>query len=258
MRPHGRASINPRRPEALGVCDLCGFLYNHRALTWDYDWRGSKMQNLRILVCEGCLDEPQQNGQRSFILPPDPVPIANARPEYYVPDTNPLSAIGANPDPSRWQYSMQIGTLTEAGGVPAAFDGNPSKPSFLSATITTAHSSFGNYVGINWTGNVAALNAPSSMLWPVRTHTLASFTLRAPVDSTFGSTGYVIQGANVNAGWGSWTTLASGSVAGTVGEVITDETLGGRYQFHRAAFYGGASPISVAQVSFSVTDGSSN
>lgn len=257
MITNGRASINSQRPEAFGVCDKCGFMFNHKELSWDYDWRGPRLQNLRTLVCRACQDVPQANGQKTFILPPDPPSIANARPEYYVPANNPLSAIGANPDPLRWRYSMQIGTMTEGGGVPSAFDGNPNKPSFMSAVISVANSSFNNYVGINWTGNVSALSAPSSLLWPVLTHTMASFTLRAPNDSTFGSTGYVIQGAHVNAGWNAWTTLASGDIAGDVGEVINDTTTGGRFQFHRAAFYGGGTPISVAQVQFNVSDGSS-
>jgi len=230
---------------------------NHYKLCWQYDWRGPKLQNLRILVCQDCLDAYQQNGQRTIILPADPIPIMNARPEYYVPDSNPLSALGADPSPLRWQFGSQIGTLINNAGVPAAFDSNTNKPSFLSATIATPKSSFGNYVGINWTGDVSAITAPSSLLPPVRTHTVATFTINGPNDTTIGSTGYVIQGSQVNAGWGSWVTIASGNFAGTVGEVVTGTCAGTRYQFHRAAFWGGSSSISVAQVSFNVSDGSS-
>lgn len=253
MRQHGRASIDPSNPRALGICDRCGAMYNHHQLKWLYDWRGTKLQNLRFLVCDSCYDQYQQNGQRTIILPPDPIPIMNARPEQYVPDSNPLSAIGANPSPARWQFSGQIGNMTEAAGVPAAFDGNANKPSFMSAMITTPNSSFENYVGINWSG-YQAIVTPSSLSSPVLTHTISSVTITAPNDSVIGSSKYAVQGSNDLV---TWTTLASGDITGTIGEVIGDEPVGGRYSYHRVAFYAGASPIAVAQVELSVSDGSS-
>lgn len=209
-----------------------------------------------MLVCESCLDQYQQSGQRTIILPPDPVPIMNARPEQYVPDSNPLSAIGANPSPLRWQYSGQIGNLVNAAGVPAAFDRNANKPSFMSAMIVTPNSSYENYVGINWSG-YPGTTLPSCLTSPVLARTLSSFTATAPNDSTFGSTGYAVQGSALSIP-GTWTTLASGDTAQTVGEVISGSLISGeRYQFHRMAFFGGAGPIAVAQVTFSVADGSS-
>src|SRR5882762_4893552 len=93
MRPHGRASISMRQPRALAVCDRCGFLYNHTSLQWQHEWRGPRLQNLHILVCQPCLDTPQEQ-LRTIVLPPDPTTIANARPEAYVNDTNPLSPLG--------------------------------------------------------------------------------------------------------------------------------------------------------------------
>ena len=84
MRPHGRAQISARAPRALGVCDRCGFLYNHDELQWQWDWQqGPRLFNLRILVCRTCLDIPQESG-RTIVLPPDPMPIGDPRPEYYV------------------------------------------------------------------------------------------------------------------------------------------------------------------------------
>jgi hypothetical protein len=256
LRPHGRAEISPSSPRAKAICDRCGFQFSHKDLRWAYDWRGTKLQNLRFLVCDSCYDEPQQNGQRVIILPADPVPIQNARPENYIDASNPLSALNANPSPALWKFSGQIGNMTAAGGVPAAFDGNTNKPSFMSAMITTPNSSFNNYVGINWSGGFATIT-PSSLNSPVLSHTVSSFTITAPNNSTFGSTSYVVQGSPVDAGFGSWTTISSGHPTGTVGEVITGTGIGGRYQFHRVAFYGGTTAIAVAQVSLSVSDGSS-
>lgn len=86
MRPHPRrASTSARSPRAWATCDRCGFVTNHYKLSWQYDWRGTQLQNLRILVCEPCLDKPQRQ-LGTIILPPDPVSIINARPEQYYTD----------------------------------------------------------------------------------------------------------------------------------------------------------------------------
>jgi hypothetical protein len=82
VRPHGRAQINARAPRALAICDRCGFLTNHDKLSWQFDWAGLRLQNLRILVCDRCYDEPQrQKGAKP--VSPDPLPIYNARPEPF-------------------------------------------------------------------------------------------------------------------------------------------------------------------------------
>ena len=258
MRPTGRADVSQTKPRAHAICDRCGARYNHDRLRWQFDWRGPRVQNLRYLVCESCYDKAQQSGQRTIILPADPVPINNARPEMYVSDNNALSVIGQDANQATWQYGTRIGTMVNAAGINAAFDGNPYKPAHLSASISVSRSSYRNYVGINWTGNQNTLAAPSTMLAPVITHTLSSYTISSPIDSAFGSSAYVVQGSPVNSAWGGWTTLASGSIAGTVGEVISGTPTGGRYQFNRVAFLGdGVRAIYVSQVSLSVADGSS-
>lgn len=81
--PTGRARVSARRPSALGICDRCGFTYNLKDLRWQYQWAGAHLQNLRLLVCENtCLDIPQEQ-LRSIIIPPDPLPVFNPRPEQY-------------------------------------------------------------------------------------------------------------------------------------------------------------------------------
>ncbi len=81
--PTGRGRVSQSNPQALAVCDRCGFTYNHVDLRWQYDWAGIQLQNRRVLVCETCYDKPQENGQRTIIIPPDPLPIMNPRPEAY-------------------------------------------------------------------------------------------------------------------------------------------------------------------------------
>lgn len=260
MRPHGRANIDPASPRARAVCDHCGMIYNHYHLRWQYDWRGPRLQNLRFLVCPTCYDTYQQNGQRTIILPPDPVPIMNPRIEYYVQDDNPLSAIGGPPNALLpFTDGIRIGTLTAAGGIDAAFDGVLSKPARRCATITVSDSSFGNYAGVNWTG-VYPINVPSSSPAPTVAHTLSTFAIYAPSDSTFGATAYLVQGSSLGSStFANWTTLSSGTAAGTVGETITGTAAGGPYQYHRVAFSGdGINPIRIAQIQLSVSDGGSN
>lgn len=82
----GRASANPSSPRAFAVCDRCGIWYNHHELTWQYDFRGKTLQNLRILVCETCLDEPQPQ-LKPRVIPPDPLPVKDARTEPYIYDS---------------------------------------------------------------------------------------------------------------------------------------------------------------------------
>lgn len=96
MRPHGRARVSSRNPQAFAICDRCGRLTNHHRLQWQYDWRGASLQNLRILVCESCLDVPQQQ-LRALVIPADPVPIQNPRTQDYVSaETNYRTTSGQN------------------------------------------------------------------------------------------------------------------------------------------------------------------
>ena len=80
LRVPGHARINPSAPEAIGVCDRCGFQYNHSDLQFQYAWRGNELVNLNILVCPFDLDVPAE-WLRPVVLGPDPVPIRFPRPE---------------------------------------------------------------------------------------------------------------------------------------------------------------------------------
>jgi len=79
----GRARTNPRSPESHAICDRCGARVNHVDLSWQFDWAGSSLINKRILVCDPCMDTPQQQ-LRTIVLPADPPVIMNARPEYFI------------------------------------------------------------------------------------------------------------------------------------------------------------------------------
>lgn len=91
----GRARVSAKNPQAFGVCDRCGIWYNLVDLVWQYDWRGTSLQNLWIRVCKRtCLDVPQEQ-LRAIQLPADPVPVWQPRPENFdaaeIPyDTSPI------------------------------------------------------------------------------------------------------------------------------------------------------------------------
>jgi hypothetical protein len=83
MRPHGRAQVSATNPQAFARCDRCGFWVNHVNLRAQFQYSGTRLYNTNILVCDECLDIPQEQ-LKTIILPPDPVPIMNARPEQFV------------------------------------------------------------------------------------------------------------------------------------------------------------------------------
>lgn len=85
-RPHGRALVDPSDPRAFGRCDRCGFWYNLRELQWQLQWQGTQIINTGSLVCaDRCLDDLQPQ-LKAIILPPDPVPVMNARVEPFAYD----------------------------------------------------------------------------------------------------------------------------------------------------------------------------
>ena len=79
----GRARTSASTPRAFAVCDRCAMWYNHYQLRWQMDWAGASLINKRLLVCDRCYDDPQEQ-LRAIVVPADPVPIEQARVEDYV------------------------------------------------------------------------------------------------------------------------------------------------------------------------------
>lgn len=84
-RFHGKATVDTNRPSAWGVCDRCGGLYDLNRLQYQWQWASMDLVNLRIRVCPTCLDKPSPF-LRTIIIPPDPVPAFDPRPEPYAFD----------------------------------------------------------------------------------------------------------------------------------------------------------------------------
>lgn len=99
MRKHPRrAQVDPQHPRGWATSDKNGMVGNLNKMRWQYDWRGSHIINLRILVHEDELDVPQRQ-LGTLVIPPDPLPLVNVRPENYSIDEQPVSTrytIGPN------------------------------------------------------------------------------------------------------------------------------------------------------------------
>jgi hypothetical protein len=92
--------------------------YNHHRLQWQYDWAGASLINKRILVCNTCYDQPQ-NQLRAIVVPADPTPIINPRTEPYAYDSsNTRQVSGYNTTNAATGIPVQGGDLrvTSSGG----------------------------------------------------------------------------------------------------------------------------------------------
>jgi len=276
MRPHGKARISARYPEALGLCDRCQFMYNLGDLQWQWDWQqGPRLKNLYKLVCMPCLDKPQESG-RTIVLPPDPIPVANARPENYALADAPQSNVGFSPadyfSPQPPQtVSQNVGTLTAGNGLDAAFDGvvgssgTAVKRYPFCALKVTSSSSFGNWVGKNWNQNVSGFTLINPSTVAIQTSVVSSVTFTSPSDTSFlfastgsySATSYTFDGS---ADGQTWTTINSGVTAASAGQVISfTPTSAAPYQYHRVAILGdGVRSVGIGQVRFTLSNAAPN
>ncbi len=92
-RPHPRRATTNPHDGPWTTCDRCGFVTSMNKMQFQYDFvGGATPQNLGFLVCPTCLDGLSFQNML-LILPPDPAPIFNTRPEpYAVDETNWLTS----------------------------------------------------------------------------------------------------------------------------------------------------------------------
>jgi hypothetical protein len=116
------AYADMQKPSPWFVCDRCGFRKMKSESAWQFDYRGLELQNLRILVCQVCLDNPQPQ-LRPIIIGPDPVPVKDPRPGFaaqqmgYTAPVNVLEIIDGDliPPPPRQPTLMDL--LDDSGRV---------------------------------------------------------------------------------------------------------------------------------------------
>jgi hypothetical protein len=78
----GHAITNPQSPRAFGVCDGCGRWWNLHTLRYQREWQGTKLITIRHRVCQDCQDLPNPQ-LKARLMPPDPVPVYDPRPENF-------------------------------------------------------------------------------------------------------------------------------------------------------------------------------
>lgn len=107
----GHAITNPQSPRAFAECDACGRWWNHHKLRYKIEWQGTRLVNLRYLVCESCWDQPNQQ-LKSKRPPPDPIPIRDPRPsrDVYPFDTSVVTT-ESPPGPSVMTIETGVGNF---------------------------------------------------------------------------------------------------------------------------------------------------
>lgn len=78
------------------TCDRCGFIWSGTSMRFQYDYMGGPTpQYLGVLVCPRCEDDLMYQ-RKLLILPPDPEPFRNTRPEpYEVDEAGPTQQLAA-------------------------------------------------------------------------------------------------------------------------------------------------------------------
>lgn len=104
--------MDARNPRALALCDGCGFLVQHDTLQKEMQYRGGLSPVWTgFLVCGRCLDVPNAFG-RLQVLPPDPVPVKDPRPDDGPngggTDSFPTYASGSLPNAAAFQPGYEI------------------------------------------------------------------------------------------------------------------------------------------------------
>ena len=91
-KSHGKyVTIDPENPSAVAVCDQSGFVFNHKDLVKQMEWRGDSLVWTGFLVGKPFLDIPNEQN-RPPLVKDDPKAIKNPRiPESYTdPESNPV------------------------------------------------------------------------------------------------------------------------------------------------------------------------
>lgn len=133
-RPHPQGTTTNPHDGPWTSCDRCGRIYSANRMRFQYDYMGGNVpQNLGLLVCDtGCLDALNFQ-QKLLILPPDPPPFYNTRPEpYAVDETNWLTTQGEDIISDQSNDSI----ITTINPAPVTNPDSNADTSVLSASLT--------------------------------------------------------------------------------------------------------------------------
>jgi len=128
VRKHPRrAEVDPSSPRGWATSDRNGMIGNLQNMRWQFEWRGNRIMNTRVLVHDDELDEPQRQ-LGNLVIPPDPLPLYNARPENYSIDEQPISTrytLGTNGLASKIRIIVKAGRQNDYTNLIVVTPGNP-------------------------------------------------------------------------------------------------------------------------------------
>lgn len=132
----GHARTNPRAPQAFAVCDSCGDWYNRVNLIVQREWYGDFLADTGFRVCPRCLSKPQPQ-LKTVILPLDPVPIDEPRPERFQAQ----QSINGLTAPAVWQnlngFTQIVGPQGTSIRMPILAEFDPTGPQAKNAMWTS-------------------------------------------------------------------------------------------------------------------------
>lgn len=132
----GRAVTDSQRPQAHAICDSCGERYNRHELKAQFEYRGDSLEDTGFRYCWRCISDPQPQ-LKPVILPPDPVPIQNPRPEQAQGGLGGIS--GQLPYPplngNQNGFAQVVGPQGSAITNPILTELNPNQPFLTSAQL---------------------------------------------------------------------------------------------------------------------------
>ena len=112
------ADADENNPEAVGICDRSGFIFQHKDLHKQMEWRGNKKVWTGLLVGKPFLDTPDpQDRIPEFKI--EPVPVQNPRPIIPSPgpfttnqiitnlNSNPFQVLGGNQNVVQGDLDLQ-------------------------------------------------------------------------------------------------------------------------------------------------------
>lgn len=86
IRPKPKYASRDAHAGPWCTCSTCGLLWSQRSMQFQYDFQGGSAPiNRQILRCPKCIDGLRYQA-KLLIIPPDPPPLFNTRPENYVVD----------------------------------------------------------------------------------------------------------------------------------------------------------------------------
>ena len=95
-RARAPIDIDVKSPRSVAVCDGCGMWTMHAHSVEKMEDRGGSVPvGTNLYVCGVCDDVPNPYYSK-LVLPPDPVPIKNPRPENYALNPEPMLFIVAD------------------------------------------------------------------------------------------------------------------------------------------------------------------